>query len=121
WGCARSCPNATHGCARPPTVRSSRKVSRGTPVFDRGTMGVSGPPYWGLGSALWRTVACNPTTHKPLVSCRFDGGPEMNITSRPAAPAGWYQDPRGLPQLRFWNGTTWTNQVTTAERRADSG
>ncbi len=41
----------------------------------------------------------------------------MNITTtRTAPPAGWYPDPRGLPQLRFWNGTTWTNQVTAAQR-----
>jgi hypothetical protein len=28
-----------------------------------------------------------------------------------AAPAGWYRDPLGLPQLRWWNGMTWTNTI----------
>lgn len=28
-----------------------------------------------------------------------------------AAPAGWYRDPLGLPQLRWWNGMTWTNNI----------
>jgi hypothetical protein len=28
-----------------------------------------------------------------------------------AAPAGWYRDPLGLPQLRWWNGISWTNNI----------
>lgn len=30
------------------------------------------------------------------------------------APAGWYRDPLGLPQLRWWNGMMWTNQIEEA-------
>jgi hypothetical protein len=32
------------------------------------------------------------------------------------APAGWYPEPLGLPQLRWWDSTAWTHQ--TAEARA---
>jgi len=32
-------------------------------------------------------------------------------TPEPFAPAGWYRDPLGLPQLRWWNGLMWTNQI----------
>ena len=28
-----------------------------------------------------------------------------------AAPAGWYRDPLGIPQLRWWNGIGWTNHI----------
>jgi hypothetical protein len=28
----------------------------------------------------------------------------------PAAPAGWYQDPSGAPQDRWWDGTKWHDQ-----------
>lgn len=42
----------------------------------------------------------------------------MNEQSRIAPPAGWYHDPLGLPQLRFWDGATWTNQVRGAQRPA---
>jgi len=31
--------------------------------------------------------------------------------STTAAPAGWYRDPLGIPQLRWWNGIAWTNRI----------
>jgi Protein of unknown function (DUF2510) len=31
-----------------------------------------------------------------------------------SAPAGWYPDPLGLPQLRWWNNHGWTEQVSAA-------
>jgi hypothetical protein len=34
--------------------------------------------------------------------------------SESAAPAGWYPDPLGIPQLRWWNGAAWTNHVQEA-------
>ena len=37
----------------------------------------------------------------------------MNVVtpSATAAPAGWYRDPLGIPQLRWWNGISWTNHI----------
>jgi hypothetical protein len=34
------------------------------------------------------------------------------------APAGWYPDPLGLPQLRWWNNIGWTEQVSIAPESA---
>jgi hypothetical protein len=34
--------------------------------------------------------------------------PSVNQT---VAPAGWYRDPLGLPQVRWWNGMSWTNRI----------
>ena len=31
-----------------------------------------------------------------------------------SAPVGWYADPLGLPQMRWWNGEGWTEQVAEA-------
>jgi len=31
--------------------------------------------------------------------------------STSTAPAGWYRDPLGIPQLRWWNGVGWTNEI----------
>jgi len=30
----------------------------------------------------------------------------------PAVPAAWYKDPSGRFELRYWNGTTWTEHVS---------
>lgn len=35
----------------------------------------------------------------------------MNAHKTLAAPAGWYRDPLGIPQLRWWNGISWTNHI----------
>jgi Protein of unknown function (DUF2510) len=32
------------------------------------------------------------------------------------APAGWYPDPLGLPQLRWWNNHAWTEQTSAARQ-----
>jgi hypothetical protein len=32
------------------------------------------------------------------------------------APAGWYPDPLGLPQLRWWNNHSWTEQTSAARQ-----
>ena len=34
------------------------------------------------------------------------------IASGSAAPAGWLADPSGRHQLRYWDGATWTDQVS---------
>ena len=31
-------------------------------------------------------------------------------------PAGWYPDPLGLPQLRWWDNTAWTEHVSDARQ-----
>ncbi|MCU1557512.1 MAG: hypothetical protein JWN09_1507 [Microbacteriaceae bacterium] len=35
----------------------------------------------------------------------------MSSVNASAVPAGWYRDPLGLPQIRWWNGISWTNRV----------
>ena len=34
-------------------------------------------------------------------------------------PAGWYPDPLGLPQLRWWDGNAWTEFTSAVEPEAD--
>ncbi len=35
----------------------------------------------------------------------------MPSVNNSLVPAGWYRDPLGLPQLRWWNGLQWTNHI----------
>jgi len=53
------------------------------------------------------------TRKKPL------SGEGKNIVSQDdlfGAPAGWYPDPLGLPQLRWWNNHAWTEQTSAARQ-----
>jgi len=36
------------------------------------------------------------------------------VSDQYTVPAGWYPDPLGHPQLRWWNGEGWTEQVSAA-------
>lgn len=35
----------------------------------------------------------------------------LEETETALPPFGWYPDPTGLPMLRWWNGTAWTDQL----------
>ena len=41
----------------------------------------------------------------------MDSQIDSSAATESFAPAGWYRDPLGLPQLRWWNGMMWTNQI----------
>ncbi len=39
---------------------------------------------------------------------------EPAATAEPAVPAGWYADPSGRFELRYWDGAAWTEHVSRA-------
>ena len=40
--------------------------------------------------------------------------PEPAPAAEPAVPAGWYADPSGRYELRYWDGGAWTEHVSRA-------
>lgn len=44
----------------------------------------------------------------------------MSDTPAQTPPAGWYPDPAGSDQQRFWNGTAWTEQLRPVPGSASS-
>lgn len=41
-----------------------------------------------------------------------------STASSAAAPAGWYADPSGRFELRYWNGDKWTEHVSRAGQQS---
>lgn len=39
-------------------------------------------------------------------------------SAEPAVPAGWYADPSGRFELRYWDGSAWTEHVSRAGQQA---
>lgn len=39
--------------------------------------------------------------------------PTASTGATPNVPADWYKDPSGRFELRYWNGTAWTEHVAT--------
>lgn len=37
----------------------------------------------------------------------------MTDPNTPAMPAGWYQDPTGVGDARYWDGSNWTESIST--------
>ena len=42
------------------------------------------------------------------------GGEQAAAAAASAAPAGWYADPSGRYELRYWDGNQWTEHVSRA-------
>lgn len=79
-------------------------------AFIRHTGNVSVAPYPGMHrEPAGGTPARNPPANQPTSA--------NQSTSAPAAaqniPANWYKDPSGRFELRYWNGTAWTEHVST--------
>ncbi|MFM7391654.1 MAG: DUF2510 domain-containing protein [Actinomycetota bacterium] len=53
-----------------------------------------------------RAASAATSSTSPLAS---DAGYATATT--PAVPAAWYKDPSGRFEMRYWNGTAWTEHV----------
>ena len=75
------------------------------------------------------TLASQPTsTYQPVVTPIVEPtpapapaavvpaavAPTPDPAPAPAVPAGWYADPAGRFELRYWDGSTWTEHVSRA-------
>lgn len=52
-----------------------------------------------------------PATVEPVVA---EPAPAAAPAAEPAVPAGWYADPSGRFELRYWDGAAWTEHVSRA-------
>jgi len=70
------------------------------------------------GLADSTTVAAATATAAVAASPAADPAPVAAAAPAPAAddavPAGWYPDPSGRFELRYWDGSRWTEHVSRA-------
>ncbi|MGZ4740313.1 MAG: DUF2510 domain-containing protein [Ilumatobacteraceae bacterium] len=60
------------------------------------------------------TAAPTPTPTPAPAATPAAATPAAAPTPTPAVPAGWYADPAGRFELRYWDGGTWTEHVSRA-------
>ena len=58
------------------------------------------------------------TTHVPTWSPREQRAGQAY--TKTTVPAGWYPDPQGTGQRRYWDGTSWSQHLTTGQVTAAS-
>lgn len=56
-------------------------------------------------------VTPSPVTSSPVASSPVAPAPTPTPTPASATPAGWYADPSGRYELRYWDGSAWTEHV----------
>jgi hypothetical protein len=56
-------------------------------------------------------TAPEPVVAEPVIPAP---APEPAPAAEPAVPAGWYADPSGRFELRYWDGSAWTEHVSRA-------
>ncbi|MBI5089041.1 MAG: DUF2510 domain-containing protein [Actinobacteria bacterium] len=55
------------------------------------------------------------TTYSPApAATTYTPAPAAAAAATPSVPAGWYADPAGRFELRYWDGSTWTEHVSRA-------
>jgi hypothetical protein len=62
--------------------------------------------------AASETVVSEAAVSEPAEPALAQSAPESAPTPEPAVPAGWYADPSGRFELRYWDGTAWTEHVS---------
>lgn len=70
-----------------------------------GSTSTAGTSGWGSGAG--GSVAAGSTQ-----------APMSQQTAVPDVPANWYKDPSGRFELRYWNGTAWTEHVATGGKQS---
>ena len=109
------------------------------PVIEPKAEPVSEPSGWAIApepatptvepTGVQPTLSITPTsTYQPAATPSYEPAaaatpaaaapaataPEPAAAAAPAVPAGWYADPAGRFELRYWDGSTWTEHVSRA-------
>jgi hypothetical protein len=70
------------------------------------------PTLAATGAAAYQPAAEAVGATTPAAAATAAAAPAA--ATAPAVPAGWYADPAGRFELRYWDGSTWTEHVSRA-------
>jgi hypothetical protein len=62
-------------------------------------------------SATWGATTATTSASTPVVTSAINTSVASSVGDA-AAPANWYPDPAGRFELRYWNGSAWTEHVS---------
>ena len=74
------------------------------------TPAASTPATAAATSATWTSTA-STSASTPVVTSPVNTSVASSVGDA-AAPANWYPDPAGRFELRYWNGSAWTEHVS---------
>ncbi len=104
----------TGGTAQPTGVQPSITIQPATtyePATTPGYQPAPAPtPTPASTPAASTPAASTPAATTPAAATPAPATPEP--AAAPAVPAGWYADPAGRFELRYWDGSTWTEHVS---------
>src|SRR5262245_6479993 len=93
----------------PTSVSTEPSVSK----EDTSTTSDGGGTGWGAGSDTTAAAAAGAGWSSTSESSSWSGSAQQASTpTTPSVPAGWYADPAGRFELRYWDGTAWTEHVS---------
>ncbi len=72
---------------------------------------VSTPATASATSATWSSTTASTAASTPVVTSAVNTSVASSVGDA-AAPANWYADPAGRFELRYWNGSAWTEHVS---------
>jgi hypothetical protein len=67
---------------------------------------------WGAGDTTAAAAAGGGWSGTSESSSWSGSAQQATAPATPAVPAGWYADPAGRFELRYWDGTAWTEHVS---------
>jgi hypothetical protein len=85
--------------------RAAVAASIGTAATPSSTTPSTATPTYASTAPTTATTATNAATSTPSVASSVGDA---------VAPAAWYPDPSKRYELRYWNGTAWTEHVSRA-------
>lgn len=80
-------------------------------IRHQGSVAIAARPGLGATTSASEATATisGPLASAPASTTASSG----NVVTSPSVPANWYKDPSGRYELRYWNGSAWTEHVAT--------